>query len=345
MNNLILIISLIVIFVIFYIWGKQIHKKYLHIINGIRNEEFVDSATCPPELPLGPTTVVAYNDDIAYSNKGTGKGKGKEGKNGNKVNKEPWLHHPVNGSLELDPKVTFKNAYYYEFDNLKYESGLKIALVVPCQLMADAVTTGNWGEEIDPATATSLTTPEAIDAYNGCITYVYQKINGASSMVLPGAASEENPKPNIQVVHDILKWFKIHTSTPDMFLIDMELVLYRENKVHGKHVHVTCTAKKSSDKTGWVVNVVAVEVLGIVPEDNIALFPIVPSNPFGIDQLDVSEDTNRSSREDYVIKDAANKVLANEHATTWAGVILTTQKMNKYNTDKNRQKTNISDMY
>jgi hypothetical protein len=290
----------------------------------------INKNKCAPEPPLGPTNVVPYNSDIAYNNKGT----------------EPWNHHSIS-SIQQDPKILFKKAYYYEFDNATYESSLKKALVVPCALMADAVKSSNWGKEIDPIKSTSATSPYVIDAYNACITYVYQKVNAAPSMVLPGDPTPATTK--VQIVHDVLKWYKMHTVSKDMYLIDMELIMYRENKAHGKHVHATCTAKQSSDKKGWVVNVVAVEVIGVLSEDQIALFPVVPSNPFDISQLNVDEDTNMSTKVDYKVKDTANSILATQHRNQWTQVALSSKKISAYATSSqsnpNKIKVSLSDQY
>jgi hypothetical protein len=75
----------------------------------------------------------------------------------------------------------------------------------------------------------------------------------------------------------------------------MELLLYRENKYQGKHVSVSCTAKHKLF-SGWYINVVAVDIIGVVPEDQIALFPVDATNPFEIQQLLVDNDVSADSK-------------------------------------------------
>ena len=120
-------------------------------------------------------------------------------------------------------------------------------------------------------------------AYSACVDHIARRLNSSSDLDLPG----ENTK-KIQVVHDVLRSYKIHQSEPSFYLIEIEMLLYRANKYHAKHVAATCTAKRMSNNAiNMVINVVAVRILGVVPEDQIALFPVVASNPVDVDQLRV----------------------------------------------------------
>jgi len=224
--------------------------------------------------PLDPNgnKIIASNDDLMYAN------------NGNK----PWEHHDVQRSIPDDPKVKFKNAYYYEFDNNTYLKNLKIALVVPCELLADAVLTSNWSTQLDPSIQEKTTDISDIsNAYNNCLNYITHKINTAESMILPSDV-QLTVRTKIQLVHDIFKSYKIHKDSKSMYLINMQLILYRHAKYNGKHIDVTCTAKKKNNT--WIVHVVAIRILGIVAEEDIGLYPVLPSNPFSVEQLPVQDD-------------------------------------------------------
>ena len=206
----------------------------------------------------------------------------------------PWEHHKVHRSIPDNPVVTFTNAYYYEFGNEEYLHNIKTALVVPCDLLADAVLTSNWDKLIDPSTNTNNSNEkilqEVVDGYNNCLIYIANKINNSTSMILPGEKNIETPS-QIQIVHDIFKSYKIHTTSKSMYLIHLELILYRLSKYNGKHVELTCTAKKIN--TEWIIHVVAIRILGVVPEEDIALYPVIPSDNVNIEQLQVVNDVNK----------------------------------------------------
>lgn len=222
--------------------------------------------------PVNPqyNNIIAYNDDLIYKN----------------VGKEPWNRHPVQNSIPIDPKVNYTNAYYYEFDNITYLKKLKFVLTVPCELLADAILTSNWSDIVEPEISNS-TQNVATGAYTACVQYIYTKINSADSMILPSEV-QLPVKTKIQIVHDIFKSYKIHTTSPSMFLIYMELVLYRHTKYNGKHVEVVCTAKKNNNS--WIIHVVAIRILGIVSEESIGIFPVIPVDPLSVEQLPVNAD-------------------------------------------------------
>jgi hypothetical protein len=241
----------------------------------ISNNDIYDAKKSPLD-PIGDK-IIASNDDLEYINNGT----------------KPWEHHDVQRSIPDDPKVKYTNAYYYEFDNKTYLQNLKIALIVPCDLLADAVLTSNWSDEIDPsiennATNAANATNEITDAYNNCMKYIDTQINTNESMVLPSDI-QLTVRTKIQLVHDIFKSYKVHKTSKSMYLINMQLILYRQSKYNGKHIDVTCTAKKK-DGNIWIIHVVAVRILGIVAEEDIGLYPVVPLNPYSVEQLPIQDD-------------------------------------------------------
>jgi hypothetical protein len=299
---------IIFILIIAFFWGTNIYDRYIKKI-----EFFDDTASCitPTEAPLGPTTVVPYNDDIAYMNPTN--------------NPAPWMHHKMASSLEQDPKIIFPNAYYYEFDNQKYVDGLNKALSVPCTLLSDAVNQSNWSISIepDPKNPTLSIPADVVDAYNACLTYIDKKLNSSSSMILPG---DDPSKPSyIQIVHDIFLSYKSHVNSDGMYLIDLEVVLYRENKQHGKDVKVRCTTK--STHGGWIVNVVALDLVGVVSEDEIGLFPVTASNPFDINALKVEDDISMTSPQKVNADTITANDMVQQHDKLWSSVAHTHMKI------------------
>lgn len=342
MTLLLIILAIAAAFAI--LWACVIHKRYIRKMM-MMEEGFEDANACtdtkpePEEQPLGPDTILASNDDIAYSNP---------------TDSEPWQHHSMSAisSLATNPVVDpqFQNAYYFELGNKEYEKGMKLALTVPCELLADAIIDSNWMTPSNPQLVSqqqqvrtgsaetsdmkrdiqSVDVPrDIIDAYGACLTYMYKKLNTAPSLKLPG----DNPKKpsTIQIVHDVLNWYKQHADNTDFYLIDMNVLLYRENKFQGKDVHFVCTCKKKQDTTlygantpdtitdtFWVVNVVSVEIVGVVAEDQVALFPTMFNNPYESSQLEIKNDLSMTSSDDIKIRDTMANTVVQEHDDTWS---------------------------
>jgi len=106
----------------------------------------------------------------------------------------------------------------------------------------------------------------------------------------------------------------------------MQLILYRQAKYNGKHIDVTCTAKKKDNM--WIIHVVAVRILGIVAEEDIGLYPVIPSNPFSIEQLPVQDDLSvvKSIQDTPEQQAYINKLVA-EHDKTYQMVAATNKKL------------------
>ena len=287
------IIALLLLVVICGIlWGYSFYKECNNDKQGKNSakESFSGNECSDPAedllKPFNPK-IKGYNDDLHYENQ----------------SEKPWQHHDVQGSLPVDPVVKYSKAYYYEFDNKKYMDKLKIALAVPCALLADAVNDSSWSApyqlDMDNIDDTNVdVSKEVKEAYDACIENVATKLNSSSAMILPGYIDKASSKPetensaisaDIQIVHDVMRSYRMHLKEKSMYLIDIELLLYRENKFEGKHVKLSCTAKFLPNRKVWFTNVVAVDILGVVPEDHIALFPVNASNPFDIPAQEETE--------------------------------------------------------
>ena len=291
----VLIVLLLVSIVTAY-WVTRIHSRF-----NLRMTEGFGSCPSPStdaDTPLTPD-IMGYNGDLEYTNLG----------------EDAWKHHGVQGSLMVDPKVKYPNAYYYELDNTAFMNGLRKALVVPCTLVSEAISNDNWSPSKFPLESGVSPPNDVMDAYNSCVNTISSRLNGAASLKLPGDSPSKPSK--IQIVHDILKSYKVHkTSTLlPMYLIDMELLFYRESKYQGKHVGLTCTVKKNM-KGGWFTNVVAIHLLGVVPEDQIAMFPVTADNPFDIQQQTVNDAETPPTKQDASTIEAAVK----QHALTYAAL-------------------------
>ena len=208
----------------------------------------------------------------------------------NEVNQgqAPWLHYTIHQSNISDPVIKYKNAYYYEMTNGDYENALKsIFSMKTCNTLTQALDKSVWTDAMKPS---DITKSAWAGVYEQWITEFTKIINDSSELKLPGDSSK------IQVVHD--RWIAAyyHISDPTLLRIDMEVLLYRFGKPHGKHVSMSVIAKKReveglfATTNDWYYTVVAIEVLGIVPEDQIAIHPVIANNPFDAPEMAYKED-------------------------------------------------------
>lgn len=201
--------------------------------------------------------VQSANADIDYSNRGP----------------EPWNHHEVSQSLPLDLVPKSNKPYYYEFDNAEYDVALKNTFQYPCSHAADVLKVADW--TIVDVDADSPARSGVATAYDSVIDHVRERVNSSEYLELP----YDNPhkRPSIQVVHDVLIQAKTHVRDMFKYVLYIELILYREAKFHGKHVSMTVVTTYDPSKKQWDFYVVEINVLGIVYEDQIGLFPVVAS--------------------------------------------------------------------
>lgn len=201
--------------------------------------------------------VVAANDSINYSNKGT----------------EPWNHHPIASSVPVDIVTKSDKPYYYEFDNAQYDIAISKTFEYPCKLAPDLLNNSLWiivdlGED-SPARSGAMV------AHQKAVEFIGNKLNTSEFMQLPF----DNPskRPKIQVVHDVLTQAKIHKNNKYKYILNIEVVIYREAKYNGKHVGMTIMTDYNPYTKAWTFNALEINVLGVVYEDNIGLFPVVAS--------------------------------------------------------------------
>lgn len=190
--------------------------------------------------------------------------------------KSPWLHYPIHHSTISDPVIKYKDAYYYEMSNHEYEIALKETFSMKqCNALASALNENEWTEEIQPSLITDTTW---IGVYDEWLAKFTKDLVKSPFMQLPSSSE-------IQVVHDRWMSARKHRTNPALLRMDVEVILYRFGKQHGKHVSLSVLANKKDDAVFstadvWSYTIVAIEVLGVVPEDQIALHPVIANNPF-----------------------------------------------------------------
>lgn len=219
-----------------------------------------------PALPTQSPTPAAFNDDLQLVNPGN--------------EDEAWKRHPIHDSIPQDYLVRYPQTFYYELDNCGYEAALKALFVqdnVGCAYLSMAADAAVW----QPTPA-----PEALEAarpaYQAALAYLSARLAAVaegSPLYIPDSAP-------IQVVHDRWLSTRAHATLADTFLLETEVVMYREAKFHGKHVHMTFLARKGPRPADpWEVKVAALSVVGTLFEEHIGMHPTVPKDPLATDYV------------------------------------------------------------
>jgi len=184
-----------------------------------------------------------------------------------------WDRHPVQTSVLTDMKAKFDKAYNYELENEAY----KQALFKTFNVSKTCINEPDWGV-VEPNNRTVPST--VVTAYEEAIRTISNILKTSEHLRLPGESLRTfNP---IQVVHDKLISYRRNKRTPAV-LLEIQMVLYREAKYHGKDVSMMVLVDRN--KGSWSVKVVDAWISGVIFEDKIALFPVqgVDSNINNID--------------------------------------------------------------
>lgn len=208
----------------------------------------------------------AYNTRLNYRNTG----------------ENPWDRHFIYNSLPNDVIIKYDNAYYYEYGNDEYEQKLRKIFNNDCKKLIVAVEGTKWSNWINPrcvisstdnSCETKITKDLIIEYYNKIFTYISNKINDSDKLILPDDLLT-NKKVKIQIVHDILKRYRININQKEYMMFDIEMILYRENKQHGKHIKFYVVSNNID------INVIVVKILGLVSEEQIGMHPVLAIDSF-----------------------------------------------------------------
>lgn len=206
--------------------------------------------------------IVAANEDIPLVNTGP----------------EPWERHPIN-SIPMDYDVRYKKMYMNEFANKEFEENLQKIFSLPNKAKTQESKDLQKWQLL--ATTNQLYTSIIKVAYDNFISYIFKKLNDAEELYVP----YDNPytRPKVQLVHDVLLEFWQHTAIAYKYMMHVQLITYRENKFHGKHLDILAISEYVPTSKTWKHDIVSAKVLGVVPEDNIGFFPVVGSSPLKLD--------------------------------------------------------------
>lgn len=180
-------------------------------------------------------------------------------------------------SVPLDLNTKYPNAFYHEMTNAEFETALKqtFASNQTCIPLKMALQIKDWiliGKD-EPFGLQQIYETVAV---NGMRTSIK---NSSYFATVPGV---------VQIVYeDRQKTFK-HISLPNTYLIYAEMIMYREHKYHAKHVATNIVLKQNTSDV-WEYQVVSIEVLGILFEDQVAMYPVSANNPFERNQMTFDE--------------------------------------------------------
>jgi hypothetical protein len=237
------IIMVIVIIIIFSLIFKNYFMKFIfeEIDNNIVSEPFINENNM----------IRPYNTRISYYN----------------IGEEPWNRHTITSSVPYDINVRddAQNAFYYEFNNETYHKKLKELFKSNCEELIIATEGNKWSKWMHPKTKSNKEKTKLMNYYEMILSIVYDTLNSGTIMNLPG----DNPQKQIQIVHDFMKRYRQNLSNKEFYLFDIEMILYREGKLQGKHVKLYVVSN------GIRVNIIALKIIGVVCEDNIILYPYV----------------------------------------------------------------------
>ena len=241
MNNIIKIISILLILLIFVI----VIYQYLSIDSNIEkfNQDTGD-INYENKFKYKP-----YNIRLMYENTG----------------EYPWNRHTINSSIPYDVNIKKEavNVYYYEFDNKTFNNKLKKVFKSNCEELIIAVEGSEWNNWINPKTLKDTNEKNKLKSYYDKIFEFAIKRLNSDIMNLPG----EDKKQKIQIVHDIMLRYRKHKLYPLYYMFDIDMILYRAVKFQGKHIKLVAITN------GSTINVILANIIGVVSEDNIVIYP------------------------------------------------------------------------
>lgn len=174
--------------------------------------------------------------------------------------------------LDKTTKIKYEKAYYYELTNKDMLNALKKSFNLPSALAATKNINDVKWKVVDSESS------EVSEMYAAIIDHFKAVLNSHGNLfTLPDGSS-----PPFQIVYDRLQVaMKQEHGTTDTgskskqaiqaippYLFKFDAVIYREAKVHGKHLFITCIRTKDT------VSYQQIKIIGIVSSDNIGFFPV-----------------------------------------------------------------------
>jgi hypothetical protein len=278
--NIIKIISTLLIILIFSI----VIYQYISVNNNIENfNQDTGDINYENKFKYKP-----YNIRLMYENTG----------------EYPWNRHTINSSIPYDVNIKKEavNVYYYEFDNATFNRKLKQVFKSKCEELIIAIEGSEWNNWINPKTLKDTNEKNKLKSYYDKIyNFAIKRLN-SEIMNLPG----EDKKQKVQIVHDIMLRYRQHKLYPLYYMFDIDMILYRAGKFQGKHIKLVVITN------GKTINVILANIVGVVSEDNIVIYPYTSYDKLNITDYHqfiplkygtVENDTKNSSENTFNISD------------------------------------------
>lgn len=184
-------------------------------------------------------------------------------------------------SVPEDLTTKYPRAFYSELSNAEFEKALiqTFGSKDTCKPLALASKPDNW-----------YTTP--LDANKTVVSifdvFVVPKLQ--EIMVSSPFFKGVDGVPKV-IYHNVTSISK-HKQMSNTYLVQSDMILHREGKFNGKHVQLAVVLSQEKG-TQWQYNVVSAQVIGIVFEDQIGMYPVEAKDPF--DRLQTELNTERES--------------------------------------------------
>jgi len=158
--------------------------------------------------------------------------------------------HTIN-SIPIDLNID-KNKYYFEYDNKTYLQILK------------KIFNPNYNNFLSDFDYNYEINNDIVGIYNKTYQFINNKLIDNNHFFDKNNLIDNN---NIQILHDVLNKYKIN-KLENQYLLDIDLILYREGKLNGKHINFIIFIDNIDQ---YVINI---EIKGIVGEDKIGFYPL-----------------------------------------------------------------------
>lgn len=180
-------------------------------------------------------------------------------------------------------KSKYERAFNYELENVAYRTALEKSF----NMTKVCINPVEWSV-VEPVNRTIPLNVQ--NAYSKALDHITRVVTKSPYMVLPDGKS-----PKIQIVHDVLVSYQINRREPS-YIMTLQLVMYRESKFHGKDVGMMVKVDKN------VVTILDIWINGVIFEDKIALFPVLPTDPYNTNVNMSAADFNDQNSTTYVKK-------------------------------------------
>jgi hypothetical protein len=215
--------------------------------------------------------------------------------------RSPWDRRPISTSVDNDPVVKYKKAYYNELGNSAYVAALQGLFQLSCEIQRDAeASISGW--KTGPVPPEGAAGAYVTEAYNAAVSHISERVfseTGARALALP----DESDRAKVQLVYDMLAEYgvgpvdeaAVGAGGPPALRLTIECVFYRFGKFHGKHLQFIVMAKPELLGTSeaavptWKIFVLGVRILGVISADQIGMYPVEASDPSGSSVLPIAE--------------------------------------------------------